>query len=1102
MTKPGTTLSCRIIAAAALLALCAGAARGLADTVAQDERLRNAAEKLLPLLDLEREEMSKVKELVVKGEKVEALRVWRDQLVARMRARDYHHYYQHDYARHWRQKGIADVLSGVVSKEDYLKDASRTGFLDIFNMAGPPDRDHRINWFAQPEEVTDWGNPEITAWSLAKKRSKIGYGCLHFGRSFVARFWETGNPVYRDKLLLLMDDFVVNHHRLFWEAYARGEVHTRNRETGKFYYTDWRENVNALDTAVRARNLVVFQAGLAKCLGESKPAEWDMVLGPAEETLSRVQAEALPADQMANLAISLVEHHGPKVIRFASGSSVPNQRLTALKTLLCLSATYPGFKHSPPLLTAFRINMDKVLADNYLPDGGNLEQSFNYNHGELRELGVILASFGDDLPPFAEKLRERVRARRAMDDGLRTPLGGLPQVGNHSSFTSTGKDVWSSPEALAKYRAFRESKKQLFQPEAQEYLSKGYAYSGYYAMRGGWKMTDPYLFFMAGRPQTGHFMHDSNSIQIVAHGRNFVVCDGAPTYGYRHTPEAEYAAFAVDEHCGWKANTVMVDGKCQARDEKRYGRAPQTPVSCRWHTSANFDVMDNLCDRGYWHAQKPHGRPDHSVTHRRTVVFVRSAGFWLMEDRMTRGDDTSHTYAQVWNFPPKIVSKEDYPRRHIDGFGPEQFELMPDRKRFATVDPAGPNIEFLHFAPGIVTYRKYYGDKESLKGWFAPGLGSVCAASDVHAQWQSADSDRLVTLLLPCGKGAASPVFNVERLSGDGWFGFDCELRAGGRLSFRTAESTLELRIGDTVATARSLLVHFPAQGQAAGIATGAETLAVGGKSMALEDDYAEFAIHPNGAVDNIFIPLQRSPLIADHPPFLASEPVPPVSIVGGTGFDVRYTLDGSDPTVASPLYTVPLGLAEPATVKARHFRGDRAQPFVAAREYRPVFYSPRPADHALSAAFVNGVLCAEIRHKPGVRLYDLMLQKPVREFARPTWQLEEFAKQTNYGLKQTCLVRIPKRGFWRFHLKRGEVATAGVVIRNPKTDIHRGPVARVGWWAQEQSGSIPLEAGYHCLEIQYGCFYNTKNGLEIEVEGPGTPRQSLPDSWLFLPPR
>jgi len=1074
-----------------LLLVAAGYAR--AEGAAQ---LRDAAERLLPLLDLECKEMAAVKRFAAKGDKVEALRTWRDLLVARMRRRDYHQFYQHDYSRHPRQVGVADMLAGVVSQEAYLRDASKTGFLDIFGMAGRPDRAHRVNWFAQPEDVADWGNSEINAWSLQKKRSKIGYGCLHFGRSFVARFWETGNPAYRDKAMQLMDDFVLNHYRLFWEAYARGEVHTRNREVGKLYYSDWRHNVNALDTSVRARNFVVFQAGLAKCLGDRKPADWADILSPIESQVTRAQAEALPADQMANIAVSLIERHGPKIIRFVSGPCVPNQRLAGLKALLCLSATYPGFRHSSTLLTAFRINIAKVLEDNYLPDGGSLEQSFNYNRGELRELELILAAFGDEVPPFAEELRKRVQARRAMDDGLRTPLGGLPQVGNHSSVTSTGKDVWSSPAAADAYRAYRKSKGQLAHPEPQPYLSRGYPYSGYFAMRGGWGMTDPYLFFMAGRLQSGHHMHDANSIQIVVHGRNLVVCDGAPTYGFRHTPEAEYAAAAVDEQCGWKVNTVLVDGKCQARDARRYGRAPQTPVRCRWHTSERFDVIENQCDRGYWQAQKPHGKPDHSVAHVRTVVFVRSAGSWLMEDRMIRRDDASHTYAQTWNFAPKIEHK-DYARRHIDGFEPDQFELQPEQKRFATADPGGPNLEFHHVTLGPVTYRKYYGDREGLKGWFAPGLGSVCAAPDIHAEWQSADSDRLVTLLIPRAKGGPSPIAQLKRVSGDGWFGVDCELRTGGWLSYRTAASPRNLSIGDISATATSLLVQSSPQ-RAAGVVGGASALSVAGRTVKLVDGYAEFSVRANGAADTVPIPLQRSPLIEDHPPFLAAEPVPPVVITGEEGFEVRYTLDGREPASDSPLYTGPLTLAAPATVKARYFRGASALPFTATREYRRVFYPARPADHPLHESLEQGLHCADIHHRPGIRIYDLMLQKPVREFDRATWRLEDFAKRTNYGLKQTCLIRIPKRGFWHFHLKRGQTATAAIVVCNPATDLPAGPITSVGWWAEERTGSIALEVGYHCLEIQYGCFYNRRNGLDIEIEGPGTPRQPLPDTWLF----
>jgi hypothetical protein len=1057
-----------------------------------------AADRLLPLLDLSRPEMVRVKALADQGNQVEALRTWRDLLLARMRRLDYHEYYQHDYSRHPRQTGIADMLTGVVSREDYLADASKTGFLDIFGMAGAPDRSRVISWFTRAEDVADWGNAEINGWSVDKKRTKVAYGAMHFGRSFVARYWETGNPAYRDKIMNLMDRFVTDHPRLFWEAYERGEVEPHNRDIGNYFYVDWRQNVNALDACVRARNFAIFQAGLAKCLGNDKPDEWSEILASRAAPLTREQTSLLPADQMADIAASLFNDHAPKIMWFVSGPGVPNQRLDGLKTLLILSYTYPNFRHAPELLRTFETNMDKVLADNYLPDGGNLEQSFNYNHGEIRELQVILDFFGEDLPPFAKRLQQRIVARRAMDDGLRTPLGGLPQVGNHSSFTSTGKDTWSSPEAWTKYQTYRQQQGQPYQPEPQPYLSKGYPYSGYYAMRGSWDWQSPYLFFMAGRPQSGHSMHDANSIQVSALGRNFVVCDGAPTYGFRNTPETEYAADAVDEGCGWKVNTVLVDGKCQARDETSYSRAPTTPVSLRWHTSSQFDFIDNTCDRGFWNALKPNGKPDHSVAHQRTVTFVRAAGLWLMEDRMDQLDETPHTYSQVWNFPPKYGQDDEYARSRIDGFTPKQFDLEPTAKRFATADPQGPNLEFIHLTPGSIGYRKFYGDKEKLKGWFAPGLGSLCAAPDVYADWNSTDSNRLVTLLVPRPKDGSSPIAKLERETSKQWFGFNAQLADGASLAYRTADVPTPLAIGSVKAVGASLLVHEQ-NGTLSGIVTDAKTLDIGDKSIALTDSCAEFT-HRNGQTTVTAIPLQRSPQIADAAPFLPGDPVPPLTIKGEKGFQIRYTLDGSDPTADSPLYDGPVALGKPAVVKARYFRGTEPLPFISTCEYLPTNRPPRPADYPLTLQVENGLHCDEIRNAP-TRIYDLMLKKPVRSFTRTTWRIDEFAKEKDFGLKQTCLVRIPKTGFWQFHIKRGNTATATIGICNPKVDLPTRPFARVGWWAEEATGSIPLEAGYHQLEIQYGCFYKPDNGLEIEIEGPGTPRQPLPDAWLYQLP-
>jgi hypothetical protein len=359
----------------------------------------------------------------------------------------------------------------------------------------------------------------------------------------------------------------------------------------------------------------------------------------------------------------------------------------------------------------------------------------------------------------------------------------------------------------------------------------------------------------------------------------------------------------------------------------------------------------------------PHGKPDHSVTHRRRVVFLRDAGFWLMEDQLAQTDDTPHTFSQVWNFPPKRESTKDYAREQIDGFARDEFRLQPDEKRFATADPSGPNLEFMHVTPGPVRYREFYGDEKELKGWFAPGLGSLRAAPDVYAEWNSADCDRLVTLLLPQPKDGTSPVTRIERLSGPGWFGFDAQLQTGGTLRYRTAQAPTPLQIDAVTAAATSLLVR-ERNGQISGIVTGAADLTIAGRAFALADPCAEF-VQRNGRVRITPIPLQRSPRIAEPPPFLASEAMPPLTIAGEEGFQIRYTLDGTDPAANSLLYTGPVSLAEPATVKARYFHGTEALPFVTAKEFRPSNRTPRPADYPLAFPAKSGVRCGVIRNKP-----------------------------------------------------------------------------------------------------------------------------------------
>jgi N-acetyl-beta-hexosaminidase len=58
---------------------------------------------------------------------------------------------------------------------------------------------------------------------------------------------------------------------------------------------------------------------------------------------------------------------------------------------------------------------------------------------------------------------------------------------------------------------------------------------------------------------------------------------------------------------------------------------------------------------------------------------------------------------------------------------------------------------------------------------------------------------------------------------------------------------------------------------------------------------------------------------------------------------DLRYTLDGSEPTARSPLYTARIGLKQTTVVKAATFRGDQKIGRTLEREYVKLPALPTP---------------------------------------------------------------------------------------------------------------------------------------------------------------
>jgi hypothetical protein len=148
-------------------------------------------------------------------------------------------------------------------------------------------------------------------------------------------------------------------------------------------------------------------------------------------------------------------------------------------------------------------------------------------------------------------------------------------------------------------------------------------YAGFYALRGGWRPDDFFLFFRAGPVGTGHEHQDMLEIVLRAWNKTLLFDPGV--YPYDHSDWRRYILNSISH------NTIIVDGKWQHREANK---PPVTePVHNPWYTSPLFDFVSGRYDGGYqenvydpqrqYTPEKWVGEKDYSVTHTRRVLFLK-----------------------------------------------------------------------------------------------------------------------------------------------------------------------------------------------------------------------------------------------------------------------------------------------------------------------------------------------------------------------------------------------------------------------------------------------------------------------------------------------
>ncbi|MEY5026199.1 MAG: hypothetical protein RLZZ244_1727, partial [Verrucomicrobiota bacterium] len=243
---------------------------------------------------------------------------------------------------------------------------------------------------------------------------------------------------------------------------------------------------------------------------------------------------------------------------------------------------------------------------------------------------------------------------------------------------------------------------------------------------------------------------------------------------------------------------------------------------------------------------------------------------------------------------------------------------------------------------------------------------------------------------------------------------------------------------------------------------------------------------------------------------------------------EFRYTLDGSDPTLESAIYTSPFTIKEDTYVKVRPFRkgltktpfnipGENAGKTVGAifrkEQYRPALkvaatepglsyeYFEAPWPTLFAHAAIPGVLTPKGQGKVAA-LMDENDLKTTRSTDKA------------YAIRYNGYIQLPKKGVYSLYAPEhlySPTMDAGYDLRLwidgeewfPSPMLH-----------SENIWHIALDAGLHRLDVSYVDFRwkEFKNeywmdwqereiwsGIpKLELEGPGISRRSIPSSWLF----
>lgn len=213
--------------------------------------------------------------------------------------------------------------------------------------------------------------------------------------------------------------------------------------------------------------------------------------------------------------------------------------------------------------------------------------------------------------------------------------------------------------------------------------------------------------------------------------------------------------------------------------------------------------------------------------------------------------------------------------------------------------------------------------------------------------------------------------------------------------------------------------------------------------------------------------------LYIDEPAELIIESTPEV--------EVRYTLDGTEPSKNSALYSGPVPITKSTVVMAKAF-GDQNEESASSKAYFRIVTSGKG----------NGVQYKYYEGKGWKFLPVFSTLKPIKSGTGYQIRIDDINERDGqFAIKYSTYLEIDKAGAYKFYVTSDDGSKLyinGELITD--NDGDHGAI--------ERSGTIELEEGRAHLEVEY---LNVAGGwwLDAWYKGPGIPKQIIPADKLFL---